>query len=261
MTTLVFRFFIFWYICGLILLAFDLLPVWLEWANTVFLLTAGGIAGIYFTQLYGYLKGIVYSVCIIIISMYVEHLGVTYNFLFGSYEYGNNFGLKLFDTPITIGFAWLLVIGSSHELARGITLAFKQKKRGINFVLTAGLITVTMDLILDPVAYKIKHYWIWEDTGIYYGIPISNFTGWFLLACLLHGIGLFLLKEKRSADQLWERRMQMTFGLINLMFITIALTGKLYLAALLVGFLTVFWYSLYYWRVRTYAQDEEKFVD
>lgn len=248
MATYIYRFFILWYICGIFLVTLDLLPPWLEWANSVFLITAGVVAGLYFSYMYGKWRGLFYSLLIIIVSIYVEHLGVEYNFLFGSYEYTSNFGLKIVGTPITIGFAWLLIIGCSHELARvissGMPSIFKQ---GI-FLLTGALSAVTMDLILDPVSYKVKEYWIWQEPGLYYDIPFSNFFGWFVLALLFHFLFLLWNPEPNEETGRWSQRMSVMFGLIIFMFLCIAFTGKLYFAIGLVSMLTILWYALYFWR-------------
>ncbi|MBH0228944.1 carotenoid biosynthesis protein [Halobacillus yeomjeoni] len=253
MTTIIYRFFIFWYICGVILLSFDLLPPWLEWANSVFLITAGLIAAIYFYQIYGLKFGLGYSLLIMVVSIYVEHLGVAYDFLFGSYDYNENFGLKIFDTPITIGFAWLLIIGCSHEIARGITQGMK-KYRAFTFLFSGSLLAVTMDLILDPVSYKVKAYWIWQDTGVYYGIPLSNFVGWFVLAALFHLLFILWSPKRSERTHIWMNRMALVFGLIIIMFSILALSGGLIGAVILVLFLTTIWYTLYFWRKKRYAE-------
>ncbi|ASF39215.1 hypothetical protein CEH05_08810 [Halobacillus halophilus] len=254
MDTIIYRFFIFWYICGVILLTFDLLPPWLEWANSVFLITAGVIAIIYFIRMYGAAGGVLYSLFIIVVSIYVEHLGVAYNFLFGSYDYNQNFGLKIFDTPVTIGFAWMLIIGCSHELARGITEKWSGFFRLISFVITGGLLAVTMDLILDPVSYKVKEYWIWQEPGVYYDIPFSNFMGWFILAAIFHAVFLLWNPVKVSHSSLWPSRMALTFGLIIGMFCIMAISGRLFGAAILVGSLAALWYIIYFWRKKGYAE-------
>jgi putative membrane protein len=53
--------------------------------------------------------------------------------------------------------------------------------------LLSGVIAVVLDLFIDPVAVQAG-YWIWFVKGtIYYGIPLLNYVGWFLLislACL-----------------------------------------------------------------------------
>ncbi|WP_173916646.1 carotenoid biosynthesis protein [Halobacillus sp. Marseille-Q1614] len=258
MLTAIFRFFIIWYICGVFLLSFDLLPPWLEWANSVFLITAGVIGGIYFTQLYGWLRGILYSFIVMAVSIYVEHLGVQSGFLFGDYSYGENFGLKIVDTPVTIGFAWLLVIGCSHELARGITRRFDFFPRTVLFVLTGSLIAVTMDLILDPVAYKVQQYWIWDEPGVYYDIPLSNFFGWFVLSLLFHLISLVLFnRDTTLISKLWYGRMAFIYGAIIFMFGLLAVIGGVGGAALLVVVLSFIWYGLYFWGGR-HDKSEEK---
>ncbi|GGF12469.1 hypothetical protein GCM10010954_08970 [Halobacillus andaensis] len=249
MLTGIFRFFIVWYICGIILLTFDWLPPWLEWANSVFLITAGLIGGIYFTQLYGVIKGITYSFLIIVVSIYVEHLGVETGFLFGEYRYNENFGLKIADTPLTIGFAWLLIIGCSHEIARGITVSLNGWLKGITFLILASLLAVTMDLILDPVAYHVQEYWLWEGSGVYYDIPFTNFAGWFILAFIFHVLHFVFYQHLSTTSPVWQKRMAFMFGAIIFMFSILAITGGIYGAAILVIVLALIWYALYYWRL------------
>lgn len=246
--TAIYRFFIFWYICGVILLTFDLIPPWLEWANSVFLITAGLVSALYFISMYGARFGVSYSIWIIVGSIFVEHLGVEYNFLFGSYDYTNNFGFKLFDTPITIGFAWLLIIGCSHEISRVISKGNQSLLSASCFVILGSLLAVTMDLILDPVSFKIKEYWIWLEPGFYYDIPLSNFIGWFVVAAVFHITFVIISPQKQPSSSIWEKRMALVFGLIIGMFCLIALIGKLYFAVLLVTTLTVTWYVLYFAR-------------
>ncbi|MBN8234234.1 carotenoid biosynthesis protein [Halobacillus kuroshimensis] len=248
MSTYIFRFFIFWYICGVFLVTFDWLPPWLEWANSVFLIAAGIVAGLYFIHMYGKRTGILYSLFIIAASIYVEHLGVAYNFLFGTYDYTQDFGIKIADTPVTIGFAWLLIIGCSHEIARVISSGLPSFTRFLTFLLTGALCAVTIDLILDPVSYKVKEYWIWQEPGLYYDIPFSNFTGWFVTAAFFHLVFLIWNPDNLVNEGTWPKRMALVFGLMVFLFICMAFTGGLYLAITLVALLTAGWYALYFWR-------------
>jgi uncharacterized membrane protein len=39
---------------------------------------------------------------------------------------------------------------------------------------------VSWDLTLDPVASTIGESWIWHNGGAYFGVPGSNFLGWYL---------------------------------------------------------------------------------
>jgi putative membrane protein len=45
-------------------------------------------------------------------------------------------------------------------------------------LLSTGFVLLA-DLVIDPAAVHAG-FWIWENPGLYYGIPISNFIGWAL---------------------------------------------------------------------------------
>ena len=223
---MIFKFFIIWYICGVVLLTFDLLPPWLEWANVVFLVTAGTLGAIYFIKNYRVI-GALFTAIVFTVSMAAEHYGVKYGFLFGDYYYNSYFGPKLFDVPITIGFAWVLVISTSHVIA---LRAIPHAPLIIKAIL-AAFATVVLDLIIDPVAFLAKEYWIWEGTSIYYDIPMFNFYSWFGLSLLFHLFILYFSKDVTSKENAyWEKNMYLLYGLMIAMFCMIALSAKLYLA-------------------------------
>lgn len=97
-----------------------------------------------------------------------------------------------------------------------------------------------IDLIIDPVAYQIKQYWIWEDTGLYYEIPWTNFFGWFVVAFVLHLVIDLTMKRKSMVivSDLPEKRMVLLYVLMIAMFIMLGAIGGLWLAALLTSVLT-----------------------
>lgn len=247
----IYYFFLFWYACGVILLSFDILPPALEWANVVFLIAAGIIGGIYFIRTYGPSKGFAISAVIVFFSIFAEHLGVQYGILFGDYYYTQDFGPKLIGVPIAIGFAWLMVIASSHALAK--VIAFKQ--HFLVYTLTGSIIAVLMDLIIDPVAYKVKEYWIWESESIYYNIPFSNFAGWFIVAFILHLAIYFIVHKDIASRNLWHNRMILVFILIQAMFILLALISKLWLAVIMTGALSALVLIGYYFSLKRFAYD------
>src|SRR5260370_33755968 len=39
---------------------------------------------------------------------------------------------------------------------------------------------VAWDLSFDPITSTIEHSWIWLQGGNYFGVPFSNYLGWFL---------------------------------------------------------------------------------
>ena len=52
--------------------------------------------------------------------------------------------------------------------------------------IVGALLAVALDLLLEPVAYHVKGYWLWAETVGYYGVPWSNFLAWLLAALLMN---------------------------------------------------------------------------
>jgi putative membrane protein len=44
----------------------------------------------------------------------------------------------------------------------------------------AAMFMVMWDLTFDPNSSTVRQWWIWRDGGGYFGVPISNFAGWYL---------------------------------------------------------------------------------
>lgn len=226
----VYRFFLVWYVCGVVLLTFDLLPPWLEWANAVFLYASGLLAYLYLQRTRGTKLAVFLSVLIMAVSMFSEWLGVEYGLIFGTYRYEKDFGLQLFGVPLTIGFAWLMVIVTGHVLTKKV---IHQKRTVLNAVVYAtvsALFAVIMDLLIDPVSFVVKQYWIWEGDSFYYSIPLKNFSGWFIVSFCLQLLFYAWQGNKGKEDVLWEQRMKQLYFLILSMFALMCLTNGLYLA-------------------------------
>ncbi|MFZ3589175.1 carotenoid biosynthesis protein [Bacillus sp. DJP31] len=249
-----YRFFIVWYIGGLILVGFDLLPPSWEWANALFIILAGGIGIFYLCFTYSPLKGILYSVFVLILSIWVEYMGTTYGLFFGQYSYTSHFWIQLFDVPLAVGFAWVAVISSTHALTKDLLRGLSTRlSRFLLFPLIGSMLAVLLDLIIDPVAFQLKEYWLWEEPGFYYDIPASNFLGWWILAFLFHFIGsiFFYGKEKASDFQMtWKIRAITLYFLLVLMFCFIGLIGGLYLGAILVLLITGLILGFYFYTKR-----------
>jgi uncharacterized membrane protein len=44
----------------------------------------------------------------------------------------------------------------------------------------ASFIMVSWDLTIDPMMSTITGNWVWHNGGSYFGVPVSNFLGWYL---------------------------------------------------------------------------------
>lgn len=110
-------------------------------------------------------------------GMFVEWLGVNYSLLFGSYEYGQNLGLKIGGVPLLIGFNWVILVLITGEISNKI-----HPSKWIRILIGASLM-VALDFLMEVPA-PIFDFWSF-DGGI---APLSNYIAWFIIACLLHAI-------------------------------------------------------------------------
>ncbi len=123
------------------------------------------------------LKHLVVLSGIFLASFVAEAIGVNTGIIFGSYEYGDSLGLKIFDTPILIGLNWVFLVYSSSSIIH------RTKLGGIILILSASLIMVLYDLILEQVAGNMG-MWTWTEGYI----PLKNYLTWFVLAFLFHWV-------------------------------------------------------------------------
>ncbi len=159
------------------------------------------------------------------VSALIESIGTLTGFPFGSYEYTEAFGPRLAGIlPLSIPLAWWLVVLPVYRLLPNFRLA-----GFFSFTCVAALLITSIDFVIEPVAVGIKGYWIWEKDGFYYGVPLSNFLGWYATAWLIVGglLGIERLGPRRSLGQ--QRRTEKTH------FLMITATLLFFMVVLLVA--------------------------
>ena len=125
------------------------------------------------------------------VSLASELLGTTYGIPFGAYSYTSLLGIKWFErVPVLIPLSWFTVSWACWILARRVT-------SGISAVLFATCLLVAWDLLLDPAMSRVTSYWIWGETGAYYGMPWMNLVGWGVTGLVL----LFLISRLAPAPR------------------------------------------------------------
>ncbi|MFN8522134.1 MAG: carotenoid biosynthesis protein [Chloroflexota bacterium] len=109
------------------------------------------------------------------LSLGCELLGTGTGWPFGAYEYTDGLGYKVLGrVPYSIPLSWFYMGLASYLLGSALV-----PRLGI--VVGVGLLTV-WDLVLDPaMAHESLplRFWVWHQTGPYFGMPVVNFVGWF----------------------------------------------------------------------------------
>ena len=119
-------------------------------------------------------KHITFFSAIIILTIAIEAIGVKTGLLFGNYHYAESLSVKVFETPILIGFNWLMLSYGAVYLIRA-----KPALRKFLPVLT-GVVMTGFDYVMEPVAMK-TNMWDWAG-GI---VPLQNYVLWFVIATII----------------------------------------------------------------------------
>jgi uncharacterized membrane protein len=141
------------------------------------------------------------AICLAVGNIF-ENLGIRTGFPFGSYYFTGVMGPKLFGVPILMGPAYLAIGYTSWLLSHLILNNTDDVRPGrvvATPVLAAGIMVV-WDLSAEPIWSTIGHFWIWRRGGPYFGVPVSNFLGWFLTNYIIFQLFALYLSRQRSGS-------------------------------------------------------------
>lgn len=123
------------------------------------------------------IKTISLFVLIAVSSFLIEAIGVDSGALFGRYQYDSGLGIKLFHTPLIIGFNWLFLVYASHSIATRIT------HNPISKILLGAILMIAYDVVMELAAPPM---YMWHFDTFY--PPIENFIMWFVVSTLFHSL-------------------------------------------------------------------------
>jgi len=151
------------------------------------------------TRGYG-LRGIVVfaGICVVVGNV-VENLGVVTGFPFGHYYFVNLMGPKLWHVPALLGLAYIGMAYVSWRVAGAILgpVSFAGA-RVLAVPLLASAVMTSWDLAQDPVWATVLHGWVWRDGGAWFGVPASNYLGWYGTVFVIYL--LFAVYLRKSGD-------------------------------------------------------------
>lgn len=116
-----------------------------------------------------------------VIGMAVEWLGVNYSLLFGTYDYGQNLGLKFDGVPVFIGVNWALLAFITGQISSRFLKSSMPK------ALLGASLMVVLDLFMEQVAPSFD-FWSFGNH-----VPLENYVTWFIVAFIMQCI--FQLKK------------------------------------------------------------------
>jgi uncharacterized membrane protein len=205
-------------------------------------------------------KTIIFFIASTTISLSMELLGTSTGFPFGPYSYTSFLGIKILEhVPDSIPLSWFYMGFTSYILASVIVarllqrrlantktqlpLSVQTNRKVTLWSLVLGTYFLTVwDLALDPAMASNNlplHFWIWHQTGPYFGMPISNLVGWSVTGLAFMGVSRFLWRANLDPKRIivW-----LPFGMYaaNIGFaVVLDLSARLWLPTLMAVFLGI----------------------
>ncbi len=85
---------------------------------------------------------------------------------------------------------------------------------------------VAWDLSQDPIWATILRAWIWVHGGAYFGVPVSNFVGWYLTVYVMYQLFAFYVRSHPITPNL----LPSGFWRLAVLFYGVSAAGNLLLA-------------------------------
>lgn len=137
------------------------------------------------------------AICIVVGGV-AEQIGVHTPFPFGRHYFTALMGPRLFGVPVLLVPAYIGMGYVSWMLARllvGLPKSLSRKEL-LMLPLIASCVMVAWDLAIDPMFSVLAPAWKWPEGGAYFGVPVSNFFGWFVTVyCIYQSFALYLRRR------------------------------------------------------------------
>lgn len=154
---------------------------------------------------YGWRLTGAYTIVAFIVGNIFENLSIKTGVPFGHYHYPGD-SLRIIDFPVLIGilyvFLGLICWFTASALLDGADQRLgdhSDSARQINVVALPALAAALMamyDTGSDSTASTVFHTWEWEQGGGVFGVPLSNFLGWWLVTYIFFQIFALILASR-----------------------------------------------------------------
>ncbi len=158
-----------------------------------------------------------------LVSWAAELCSIHFGFPFGEYLYipaTRDRELWVAGVPFMDSLSYVFLAYASYALALVALGPGRWEGRGFHLeedaaflgswrpLLLGAVLMVTLDIVIDPVALRGYRWFLgqiygYPEPGVYFGIPLANFGGWFLVALILIRL-LQYLATRLPASPWWD---------------------------------------------------------
>lgn len=174
------------YVASYLIVVFPLLLTPLLFSSFIVI---SAIPALYFFQKWaGWKPSLVIVPLFILFIIFIESMGVLTGFPYGSFYYTDQLGFKVFGIiPWTVPLAFIPLLLGTFAIASRLT------RKSWKIILISALLLVMYDLVFDP-SLVLLNIWVWTRPGCYYGVPLTNYLGWFLTGLITSSLLIYLLE-------------------------------------------------------------------
>lgn len=156
----------------------------MRWGGVLYIVLGALALLIWSFQALGRRRTLQFFLASVSISLAAELIGTSTGWPFGNYAYTSGLGPKVLDrVPFTIPLSWFTVGLASWILATRFSARWLRTTAPWITIPLGVWLLVVWDLVLDPaMAHEAMQarFWVWHETGAYFGMPVINFFGWAL---------------------------------------------------------------------------------
>jgi len=195
-------------------------------------------------------RGLFFLVLAALLGFTSEYYGLKYGQFFGTY-YTYSPQIAISTVPLQVIFYWAIFIYTGYGVTNSflhwlhIKLPDIRLKNGWLLLLTIlldGWFILAIDLFMDPLEVR-QGAWTWINGGPYFGVPIGNFIGWFVVAVLVSGImrsiEYYFPQKKRIHNKSILIIPILCYGLVTISLMSMAVQLHMYELGLVGFFLMV----------------------
>lgn len=184
------------------------------------------------------------------IALGSELLGTSTQLPFGEYRYTTLLGYRILDlVPFPIPISWFYMLIGCLTMCSRLLIARDDNATKWKWALVSGAILVAWDVSMDPAMVKTAH-WIWGDgdlftrnalpapivafftKDIFYGMPLSNWFGWYLTGVIISRLLLQITPPRIFATQVGSTSLPIVLYAVNgIMPVAICIRDNMWLAA------------------------------
>jgi len=200
--------------------------VGMSWTGPAYIVAGFGAALGGWALALGWRRALPSAVLITLLGLVAELLGTATGWPFGPYSYGELLGWRVAGlVPWVIPLSWFTMTYAT------LALSLRMWWGVAGTALWTALGLVAWDVLMDPSMSAVFPFWSWGVEGVYYGMPLVNWVGWFVTGLVLGWVGAHAVRP--AQDTLREQDLPIVLYLLNgALPLAMALSAGLWIPAL-----------------------------